>query len=210
MLNEPTVNRNVVLLFDKKLNSRFIELSRKISKVIPSKIILNLKNEFPHITLYMTQYPKRNVPKILDVVSKIAKSTKSFRLILNTISCHRSGTIFVDAEISPALLLLHEKLVDGLNPLREGLCNDDELNLPGITDKVKKSLINFGMWAVKQDYVPHISIARVAEPKKEGPIALGVLPKTINIQTVVDQIAWVERGHDGTCKKVLHKFPLTS
>ncbi len=208
MLNEPTVDRNVVILFDKQLTNEFIKLSQKISSKVPSKINLNASDEIPHLTLYLSRYPKRNVPKVIDAIFKVALSTKPFRLKLTQKSCHSSGTIFIDAEISPELFTLHEKLVDELNTFREGLYNDDEMKLPGRTKKIRKNLIEYGMWAVKQDYVPHVSVGRVGDPEKECNPALETLPNRVDYQTTVSQIAFVESGHDGTCKRILQNFSL--
>lgn len=206
-MTNSTVDRNVVITFDVDLADELIKLSQDVGRKVASKINLNHENEIPHITLYMSKYPEKNVGLIINKLTKIANSTKPFKLKLNSKSCHATGTIFIDVEMSDELYTLHERLVNGLNSLREGLFNEDELTLPGITEEKKRSLKEFGMWAVKQAYIPHVSVGRIYD-LKDCEIALGALSKEINYETLVKNIAFVERGHDGTCKKILKTFPL--
>ena len=202
------VDRNVVITFNDSLTSELINLSQKISEIVPSRIVLNRENQIPHLTLYMTKYPQKNIEAVIEKIAMIANETKPFNMVFNKKTCHSTGTIFIDPQISNSLFSLHTKLVDSLNPLREGLYNEDELNLPGRDEKAKSSLINFGMWAVKEDFIPHVSVGRVADPDNEGPIALSALPEKINFETFVDSISFVERGLNGTCKKILETFKL--
>ena len=63
------------------------------------------------------------------------------------------------------------------------------------------------MWAAKELYIPHISIARPFDASlcKQ---ALDQLPKKIDYLTKIECIALVERGHDGTCKKIIETYSL--
>lgn len=206
-MNNSAIDRNVVILFNDSLRANFIKLSQGISKKIPSKIKLNTANEIPHITLYMSKYPEKNEELIIDKIAEIANKTKPFKIRLNQKSCHSTGTIFIDAEMSNELYSLHEKLVDSLNPLREGLFNEDTLSLPGLTEETKESLRKFGMWAVKKAYVPHISVGRIHDTK-DCQVALNALPDKIDYEELVESIAFAEIGHDGTCKKIFNTFKL--
>lgn len=203
-----TAERNIVILFDETLTQKFIKLSKNVNAHIPSKIVLNNTDQIPHLTLYMTKYPERNIQKVVEKISRIAQTTKPFQMKLIGKSCHASGTLFIDAEMSVNLYRLHEKLVDRLNPLREGLFNEEELTVQGMTEKNKKMLIEYSMWAVKNDYLPHISVARVYNPAKDRENVLKLLPETIQYQTTVQNIAFVVRGPNGTCNKILQKFEL--
>lgn len=203
-----TVDRNVVITFNDSLSEEFIKLSSKIVQAVSSSIILNKDNQIPHMTLYMTKYPERNVESVIELITKIAKEVKPFNIIFEQIYCHTTGTIFIDPRPNKDLTSLHSLLVDQLNPLREGLYNKDELSLPGRGIEAKTSLEQYGMWPVKENYKPHVSVGRVADPEKEGPIALSALPSKINIETLVDSISFVERGPNGTCKKILETFKL--
>ena len=202
-----SVDRNIVITFGNHLTNEFIKLSQKINNMIPSKILLNEIDEIPHLTLYMAKYPKKNIAKVLNKLNKILSSIKCFELIFNSKSCQSSGTVFIEAVVTNELYKLHEDLVNILNPLREGLYNEDELKLSGLTKKKKISLINYGMRAVKGDYVPHVSIARI-NPEQYSQSVLKILPHKISYKTIVEKISFVIRGHDGTCKKILNTFKL--
>src|SRR3989344_2670574 len=127
-----SVDRNIVITFGNHLTNEFIKLSQKINNMIPSKILLNEIDEIPHLTLYMAKYPKKNIAKVLNKLNKILSSIKCFELIFNSKSCQSSGTVFIEAVVTNELYKLHEDLVNILNPLREGLYNEDELKLSGL------------------------------------------------------------------------------
>ena len=63
------------------------------------------------------------------------------------------------------------------------------------------------MWATKELYVPHISVARPFDASRCKE-ALNLLPEKIYFQTKIESVALVERGHDGTCKKIIKIYPL--
>lgn len=197
---------NVVVLFDEEVTSEFIKLNRIIIAKVPSKIILNLTDVQPHMTLYTTNYPTQNLSEIIECLSKTVNTFHSFSIKFST-KVIDMNSIFINADPNMVLIQLHSKIVDALNPLRGGLYDEKELGLIGNNSERKNSLLTYGMWAAKELYVPHVSIAR---PFDVGLCnsALECLPKKINIDAKVNKIGLVERGPDGTCKKVLQTYSL--
>src|SRR5579872_4094329 len=104
-----TIDRNIVITFEDDLANQFIRLSQAVGGKVTSKINLNHKNEIPHLTLYMSTYPTKNIELIINKLAEIAKSTKPFKLKLKSKSCHPTGTIFINAVLSDELYQLHKE-----------------------------------------------------------------------------------------------------
>lgn len=200
------VPRNIVVTFNEDIASQFISWSKKINKLTPSKVVLNKTDMLSHMTLYTTNYPKRNLNQVSSKLEKISNETLSFPLSFNGKSV-LLGTIFIDAVLTQSLYELHEKIVNTLNPLREGNFDEKERELPGFNDNMEYSLTHYGMWSAKKLYVPHVSVARPFDGN-ECKTALSLLPENIDISTTIESISFVERGQNGTCKNILKTFPL--
>lgn len=200
------IRRNIVILLDKSLTKEFIQLSEKINSKVLSEIILNTTTMLPHITLYTTNYPTNNEDKIIKTLEHITKDISSFPISLTTPVIDMLG-VWINAEKTPIVQKVHEQIVDGLNGLREDLYDEKELIAIGDDKKRQESLVKYGMWAAKELYIPHITLSRPVDSLRLEE-ALRVLPEKVNYQTNATEIAYVERGPFGTCKKILQTIPL--
>ncbi len=203
--NTMLIPRNVVLTFNNTITNTLIDWSTQLNEVYPSKIILNRIDAVPHMTLYTTQYPEENEQKVMDTIGSFVQNRQPIEVAFTKTS-FVVGTVFLDAIITPQLTQLHSDLVDLLNPLRNGAYDKEELKLPGLTAKMKQCLIDYGMWAVKDIYVPHISLGRPFNGE-DGPKMISLLPNDIHITTQVSSLSFVETGPNGTCKKIIKTFP---
>lgn len=196
--------RNIAITFDNSLTSEFIRLSEYINKKVPSKVVLNHNDALPHLSIYITEFPVKNLEKISTKLREIVSSSKPFKLILNKKSLIL-GMIFIDAEITEELYDFHVRVVDGLSEFRERLYPTEALNLPGINDGNRKSLVDYGMWAAKELYLPHVTVARPIDSGRCNE-AREILPEVINYNYEVKEINLVEVGPNGTCKKILETY----
>lgn len=103
---------------------------------------------------------------------------------------------------------MHEKITDGLNPLREGSYDEIELELPGLTNGMKKSLVKYGMLLAKEEYVPHVTVARPFDSARCEE-AVKIFPEKIDFATRAESVSLVETGPNGTCKRIIATFPLS-
>lgn len=197
-------SRNIVILFDSSLNKKLIRLSRRINQGVPSKVVLNTKDMLPHLTVYGSKFPRKNLKNLKSRFSHVAKELQPFLLTFSAKSVI-TGTVFIDAELTEKLYSLHEKVVDTLNPLREGAYDLEELELPNLTEDMKRSLIKYGMLLGKKEYIPHVTVARPFDNKRCNE-ALGLLPTRIDFQTVAKRISLIEPGPNGTCGKIITTF----
>lgn len=207
-MKKEVVPRNIVSLFDRKLTDELIRLSREVASVVPSKIVLNTTDMLPHLTLYTSNFPPRRVSEAVIILENIAKQQNSFTVTFNK-KVIDMQSIFINAQMSDELYKLHERVVDGLNDLRGGFYDENELNLIGDNQERKKSLRKYGMWAAKELYVPHVTIARPEDSSRCGE-ALSILPDRIHYEVMINSFSLVVRGPNGTCSQVLETFPFSA
>lgn len=200
------LQRNIVALFDDALTKEFINLSKRIDKKLPSAIILNTFDTIPHMTVYTTNFPEQNEEKVIKKLQEITTNIPSFPLTFSTPVVDMLG-VWINADVTPQLQHVHNTIVDGLNDLRDGLYDEKELVAIGDNVQRQESLMKYGMWAAKELYIPHITLSRPVDSDRLEE-ALAVLPAKTDYKTLLKEIAYVERGPHGTCKKVLQKFPL--
>lgn len=159
----------------------------------------------PHLTVYGSSFPKKNMMKLQLHIEEISRSSKPLDLHFTSKSIV-AGTIFVNANLSEELHALHVKVIGALNSLREGLYNRKELELPGTTETMKKNLLNFGMTLVKSEYKPHVTLARPFDSQRCEE-AIDILPKQIDFKTTIKSMSLVETGPNGTCKRITMSAP---
>ncbi len=202
------VQRNIVILFDNPLMRQFIQLIRQINERIASDIVLNEVSMIPHMTLYTTNFPKKNEEVILEKLQHLSQEIYQFPVVFSQPPIDMLG-VWINAKKSSELQEIHAKIVDGLSDLREGLYDVLELAAIGDNEGRKQSLFTNGMWAAKDLYIPHVTLSRPIDSSllKE---ARKMLPEKIHFKTIIKEIAYGERGPFGTCKKILQKFPLLS
>lgn len=204
------IGRNIVLLFEDELNGVFIGLSRKIGEQVDSKIVLNNTDTFPHVSLYQALFPAKNEAKLEEGIAQILATVKPFTITFNAKSVVLN-TLFIDAVRSPELQRLHESLVDNLNNLREGL-NEAEKMAKDVGGELPayalESMEKYGMWAAKEHYMPHVTVARCFD-SEEMNRAMALVPEPVSYQAIVSKISLIESGPHGTCKKVLKRLILS-
>lgn len=200
------VPRNIVVLFDKNVTQEFIALSEEINNHVPSDIVLNTHNMIPHATLYTTNYPAKNEARVVAVLKKITGTLRPFSMRFTTPVVDMLG-VWINAEKTAVVQKTHEQMVDALHELRDGFYDKGELVAIGNNKKRQESLVKYGMWAAKELYIPHVTLSRPKDPNRLDE-ALSFLPKHTAYEAKITEIAYVERGPFGTCKKIIEKFPL--
>lgn len=204
--NMNLVPRNIVILFDERFTQEFIHLSTQLNKQVPSDIVLNMTDQLPHMTIYTTNFPEKNEEKVIQKLQEITKNMHAFPVVFSHPVVDMLG-VWINADLTPELKSVHNTIVESLNDLREGLYDEKELAAIGDNEERKQSLLTYGMWAAKDIYVPHVTLSRPKDPSRLAE-ALQLLPQHMHVGTMIKEIAYVERGPHGTCKKILKRFPL--
>jgi 2'-5' RNA ligase len=199
------IDFNVAILPDKDLSSKLISWSKTLASNFETDYILNTINHFPHLSLYSARYPIKNKQAIEDAINKICHDLHPFSVTLKSLSLF-SGFLFYDLEKDKKLIELHEKIVDELNPLREGLISDNQKQLVGLSSEQKNAIKKYGYVSVKNLYMPHISLTHLKDSTDQN-AAKNILPKEINFFSV-DTIVIAPFAKFGTLPKPLKIFSI--
>lgn len=197
---------NLVILPDKKSNKISIDLSKKLSEKFKTFFILDGVELYPHISLYHVLFPIKNHGKIVEKIKSLAENTKPFNISLNRVTFENfSKVLHWKCELTPELASLHKRLIEDINPLREGVY---ENYLKDCTEEEKKNIEKYGYIHALELYDPHITITRF-DDREEIKSVLTQLPPSIERMFDVSKIHLGKLGDHGTVTEILEEFPLT-
>ncbi len=202
------IDLNVVVLPDEKTKKQILSWSRVIAERWKTNFVLDDATYIPHLTLYQTRYPSKNIEQIKNVIRQFALGIKPFKVALSGISAFY-GFLFYDAVKEKTLLENHSQLVDLLNPFREGHITEEQqgmLESSEISDAMKEGIVLWGSPVSKDQFIPHITITRLTQ-MGEAENALSFL-KPIEMSFQVSKLYLSNVDHDGTSTKILEEFPL--
>lgn len=189
-----------------------VEISKKaigVSKKLKNKnslFVLDGKNYFPHITLYMTEFPLKNVAKIRKLLKQFAAKTKPFGINSSKYRQNKDGYIDVAYRRSKNIDEFQKKVIKLLNPLREGLMREkDKARMSEMTKAEQKNLKLYGYRSVSGNYFPHLSFTKLEKFDKS---ALSHIDKS-NFSFKVGRIGFFYRGDYGTCRKLIEIYNLS-
>ena len=116
---------NVVIYPQEEISRKAISVSKKL-KTEGGLFVLDGKNYFPHITIYMTEFPVKNIPRIRKILRELAAKTKPFRITSLKYRENSDAYIDVDYRKNKNIKELQKKIIALLNPLRDGLLRPKE------------------------------------------------------------------------------------
>ena len=196
---------NIVIYPPAGVSKRAILTSKKL-KNKNSLFVLDGKNYFPHITLYMTEFPLKNIAKVRKLLKQFAAKTKPFEISSSKYRQNKDGYIDVDYRKSKNINELQKKIIKLLNPLREGLMRDkDKARISEMTKVEQKNLKLYGYRSVGGNYFPHLTFSKLEKFDKS---ALSHIDKS-NFSFKVDKVGFFYLGDYGTCRKLIEIYNLS-
>lgn len=204
------IRLNTILIPQDEVQDNLVKLAKEAGKNKGCLFYIDNKRFFSHITLYSPEYPKSNLKEVLTSVENISKNTKEIILEFDDLVA-KYGYLVVGFKKSYAINNLHRKVLQKLNPLREGRIREkykQEIEDGKYTKEEVENIQNYSYHHVLESYYPHLTLARfenndIAE-KAINKLKKGSIPKKI----MFPYLAVSEMGPHGTCTKVLKKNEL--
>ena len=185
--------------------------ARKFSNQCPgsTRMFTLTELQIPHITLYYAEFPVKNLNKIIEQVKSFAATTQPVALIFDK-TAFSYNYFFAYFQRTPELMKLHLKLLELINPLREGHLKDKyqpgSPEMQKFTATEQKNAIAYGHLNTGSTYFPHLTLTYYDEKHPK----INIMPK-INFRTFnAEKIIIFTGGEHGTSEKVLQEFTLTS
>ncbi len=196
---------NIVIYPPSNISKRAIAISRNLKKN-GGLFVLDGKKYFPHITIYMTEFPVKNIPKIRKILRGFATKTKSFRTTSLKYRQNEDGYIDVNYRKSKEIMELQKKIISLLNPLREGLLRPkDEARKSEFGKEQQRNIMRYGYRSVGKEFFPHLTFTKLEKFDKP---ALSKIEKS-NFSFDADKIGFFYLGDYGTCRKLIEIFDLS-
>jgi hypothetical protein len=199
---------NVVVVPDE----RTIETARRLGEILGGKYdcyySLDDKSYIPHISVYQAQYPRKNIELVRKYTVEAAAETTSFTVEVKSYQTYYTF-IFWNLLQNPSLTNLHYRLLEKLNPLREGLLMP-HLTTTGymtgekFTEEEAEAVQKYGTIVVGKLFKPHITLARLKKVIPDEELKK-VLPQTSSTFKV-SSIYIGKMGDHGTVTDILETF----
>ncbi|MDP2598329.1 MAG: 2'-5' RNA ligase family protein [Candidatus Liptonbacteria bacterium] len=163
---------------------------------------LDGKSYFPHINIYMAEFPEKNLRKIMKLLRSCVRKIKPFSMTASSIEAGGNGYVGVKYKISKRAAELQRDIIRTINPLREGLVYDAKgfkFSKPQL-----RNLKLYGYDNVGRSFHPHLSLARLKQPAKNVDIKTAAK----DFLFTAGRIALFRTGKYFTCRKILKVFNL--
>jgi 2'-5' RNA ligase len=201
------VTRNIVILPPPDIANQAINWSRQIAAKYTTDFVLDGKTFYPHITVYQTAYPQKNIFLVESRLAEFVKHVHSFHVHAENFSTI-VGFVSLDFTKTKELVSLHEHIVDRCNPLRDGnIIPLEAKNLlsPLVPDYIKYSIRTYGSALDMEAFAPHITLSRLQQfdLAKSAESNLKFQKISFKVRSV-----WIANiGIDGSVNELLKEFP---
>ena len=194
---------DVVLVPESSLARKAIELSGEL-KAKGVYFTLDGKTFFPHISFYMLQLNKAGLDKAIELLSDMVSDMTTVRVIADK---YHYEANYVDVEYvkTKELELLQAKIIEKLNPIRDGLREKDKERLASAVGETKFNLENYGYRSIGGIFYPHLTFARFTSSQED---VLRSLPLKDRFSGIFDKLGVYEMGDNGTCVREVKTWNL--
>lgn len=164
--------------------------------------MLDDKHYYPHVTLYMTEFPAKNLGRIKQLLQRIASKTRPFSMRPDVQRLHR-GYVDISFRRTREVVQLHSSVVRTLNPLREGLMRSkDRRRLKGLTLREQRSLRRYGYNRALSGFIPHLTFTKLRKGSKDVRQRF-YLPE---FSFKSGRMALFRSAAHGTCRELMAQF----
>ncbi|MEK7612546.1 MAG: hypothetical protein AAB449_00130 [Patescibacteria group bacterium] len=198
-MKSSSVRINVAIIPDKRVTSRAIRMSAALKK--KGGLFVLGKTRHPHVTVYMSDFPRTQVRRIPKLLTTMFVSTIHMRAFSYVVK--KDGYVEVQFKVTPALRTMQQKIITALNPLRGGSVAHKEV-FAKFSHRAKINTKRFGYPAIGAAFHPHISFTRF----KTAPKGLPLTTPITNFSFTAKELGVYVVGSHGTCKKLLKKISL--
>lgn len=190
-----------------KLAQNAIAVSGSLKSLDPI-FTLEIGRYYPHLSLYMFELKVESIPKIEEILQKLAQNTNKVNVSATKFYLDEVANLgYIDAEydVTNDMKNLQDQVVASVNPLRAGLRERDKAKIADAEGLVLKNLQDYGYVAVGKLFRPHVTLTRF---KKHTPEVLDMLPSINTFEGSFLKIGLFEMGNNGTCIRQIATYDL--
>ncbi len=155
------------LLLDSTTLDRVRGLNRRIVDLAPGGIDF-AQGRVPHLTLFMGLFPASREDAVRQAVEDLAGRFTPFALAFVGVEASRDGYLFLQAVSTEALCGWHARVVEALDPLRDGLVRQKFRDRRADYSPDEQARIDrYGFPWVLEAWRPHVTIGFVDPDRPE-------------------------------------------
>ncbi len=195
---------DVVLLLPKKITELCIKINRAALQQGKAKLLLGKKDYIPHISLGIGSVEKKAIPKIKEILQKIAQQFSPLNLELYRLYYHVSKTdgkkvYGLKVRETAVLQRLHKLVMRKLGPFFSYNTTIEMVYRdPGeIIKKLSSTFTKYKEHYSFENYNPHITLLCHEAKCKQLPVRF-----------VSSKLALYHLGNHCTCRKILFSAPI--
>ncbi|MEO5980591.1 MAG: 2'-5' RNA ligase family protein [Chryseolinea sp.] len=192
---------DIVILPPEQVMDLAIEWNKHLAKKHLQSILLGKTISLPHISLLMGCLAKNQMASAHAALTDIANGTKSLDLRITRnrdVGEVTSPVVTLDIESTPALLSLHENIVDTFKSLLTQDAKASEIDdTPPITHSSLKWISNFMADQCHENFWPHITVGHGNSEKVQT-----------EYNFTATRLAIFHLGNHCTCKTLLFETTL--
>lgn len=192
---------DVVILPSVELSNKAIRASRSLES-LGTLFTLQTGKYYPHASVYMLQIKVDNLPKAMELLSKIVSKTNKLKL---TATRYYETHNYFDAEYQKiaGLTKLQKQVVEALNPIRDGMREHDKARMAEATGLALENFRNYGWNTIGELYRPHLTITRFSNEQQRPE---QYLPDINQFSGEFPKLGLFETGDNGTAVRQIAEF----
>jgi len=195
---------DVVLLPNATLNEKFIAMSESLNK-LNTHFTLSDTVYFPHMSIYMLQMDDVGVAKAETLLESTSHEIKQIEATAKNFN-YENEYLDVEYKRTEDLNHIQNKVIDLLNPVRNGLREKDKLRLATVLGVEKINIEKYGYRSVGETFFPHMTFTRFKTPQVN---ILNTLPPLAMFEGSFITLGLFEMGDNGTCIRKVKTWELS-
>lgn len=198
----PTETLNVVIYPPKEVREYAIGLSESLKQC--GGFVLDDVSFFPHITLYLAEYPHGAIDEIRKVLPDVVSSLKTVLLEPKDYSIE-SGYIAVGYEKTKEIETMQINIISACNHFRKGSLRLRDIEKMESYDLAQRKNIDvYGFRSVGESYHPHLTLT-----KSKGTIPASLPPYDRDkLKFTSGTIALMRVGEFGTGRELIEEYSI--
>jgi 2'-5' RNA ligase len=195
-----TQTLNVVIYPPKEVRDYAIKLSASLKSC--EGFVLDDSKFFPHVTLYLAEYPNDAIDDVHDALTKIIPTLRQIELKPNDYSIEQ-GYIAVNYAKTEELELIQMSIISACNPLRKGsLRLRDMEKMESYNPVQRENIDTYGFRSVGESFCPHLTLTKCIGPI---PVSLPHFdPEKLTFNSAT--MALMSVGEYGTARKLINTY----
>jgi len=210
MSEEKFVRLDIAFRLPENVAKTAMKLSKEITEKDDVYFVLDDVAYFSHITIFMGEFPEKNLEKIVQAVGELARKIPSAEMMFTGNKSHLGwlGPCFY---YSDNIRKIHETIIEKINPLREGRVREKHKTseyLEKLSFQQCENVEKYGYPNLMDIYEPHLTLTKLKNETAAQKVADEITTKWDINKFKTDTIGIFVLGEHGTCRKLIREFKL--